>query len=87
MDESDNDLVPIQNMVSVTTINNIDEAGKYKWNKNTKQNTVLRFYLLLQVHLELPPIQKSVSTNLMILLFTYILKILFTKLAYQKCNQ
>ena len=35
MDESDNDLVPIQNMVSVTTINNIDEAGKYKWNKNT----------------------------------------------------
>lgn len=30
MDESDNDLIPIQNMVSVTTINNIDEAGKYK---------------------------------------------------------
>lgn len=30
MDESNNDLIPIQNMVSVTTINNIDEAGKYK---------------------------------------------------------
>lgn len=30
MDESDNDLVPIQNTVSVTTINNIDEAGKFK---------------------------------------------------------